>query len=299
VAGFKGVIEYAGNNSAADAGNPDLAGVDLDYYWSQIEPTKGDFDWAVINSAMAPWVANKKKVIIRIATAGQASWDAPYSGSGTPAWVYADGAHSITDSGETVPVYWGSAYLADLRSFIDAFAAEYDGNSSVALIEAGVGMGGETMPETNLSSTGLAAWDAAGYSSATWLSTVETISTYYHEAFTKTPVDALLTSTFLGGNWTDYQLLPSWYGSTSPAWGLQNDALSATSTLPDPTAWARASNLVLEQAQPTRVSGDSLLADGTNGVKQHAEYVLIYRTDIDESSNSSALAKLASMVGSS
>ena len=101
--GFQGAYEYAGNNSSTDATNPDLVGVDLDYYWSQIEPAKGQYDWSVITNAMAPWVIAGKKVILRIATAGQSSWDPPYSGSGTPSWVYSDGATSVTDSGEVVP----------------------------------------------------------------------------------------------------------------------------------------------------------------------------------------------------
>ena len=294
---FRGVIEYAGNNSTADAADPSLAGVDLDYYWSQIEPAKGVYDWSVITTAMAPWVAHGKKVVLRIATAGQASWDPPYSASGTPAWVYADGATSVTDSGETVPVYWNSHYLADLEGFLSAYAAEFNGNPAVAFIEAGVGMGGETMPETNLSSGGLAAWDGAGYSASTWLSTVETISTAYRQDFTRTPVCALLTSSFLGGDWPDYQVLAAWYTDATPAWNLQNDALSATSTLSDPAAWAKASALVLEQAQPASRSGDSLAADGANALALHAEYVLVYRSDIDNPANASALAALAAKAG--
>ena len=267
----------------------------LDYYWSQIEPTKGVYDWGVIQAAMAPWVANGKKVILRIATAGQPSWDAPYSGSGTPSWVYADGATSVTDSGETVPVYWSASYLSDLATFLSAFGATFDGNPNVALVEAGVGMGGETMPETNLSPQGMAAWDAAGYSSATWLATVETISTDYRNAFTHTPVYALLTSSFLGGDWTNYQALASWYTNASPPWPLQNDALSSTLTLPDPAAWARASGLVLEQAQPTSRSGDTLAADAADAIALHAGYMLVYKTDINSPASAAALASMAAL----
>ena len=251
----------------------------LDYYWSQIEPAKGTYDWSIITDAMAPWVANGKKVILRLATAGQQSWDPPYSVSGTPSWVYGDGAASVTDGGETVPVYWDAHYSADLSTFLAAYAAEFDGNPHVALIEAGVGMGGETMPQTNLSAVGLTAWENAGYTASTWLATVETISSVYRADFTRTPVYALLTSSFLGGDPTEYRALAAWYTDSVPAWGLQNDALSATSTLPDPAAWANASGLVLEQAQPTSVSGDTLAADGANAVASHAGYLLVYRRE--------------------
>jgi hypothetical protein len=301
-AGFHGVYEYAGDNSSSDAANPDLAGVDLDYYWSQIEPTKGTYDWSIITTAMAPWVANGKKVILRIATAGQGSWDPPYSGSGTPAWVYTDGATSVTDSGETMPVYWNSHYLSDLTTFLAAYAAEFNGNKNVALIEAGVGMGGETEPESNLSSTGTAAWESAGYSPSTWLSTVETISTLYRKDFTHTPVYAMLTSTFLGGDsgvtWTDYQDLAAWYTDASPAWGLQNNALKSHSKLPDPAAWAKASGLAFEQAEPSHKSGDALATEGTTALGEGADYLLIFKSDIDLASNDKALAHLASLSNS-
>ena len=197
---FKGIYEFAGDNSAADAGDPDLTGVNLIYYWSQIEPEKGVFDWSQIQRDMAPWIAAGKKVILRISTSGAASWDPPYSGDGTPAWVYADGARSISDNGETIPVYWDQAYLTDYRSFVQAFGAQFDGNPNVAFIQAGIGMGAETLPETNASSSGVAAWEADGYADPLWLCTVETIASFYTSAFRVTPVDALVDRTFFDGS---------------------------------------------------------------------------------------------------
>ena len=145
-ANFKGVYEFAGGNSAADAGNPDLAGVVLTYYWSQIEPQRGAFDWSLITSEMAPWVADGKKVVLRISTSGAASWDPPYSGDGTPSWVYADGTRAVADVGATFPVYWDTAYLTDYSSFVRSFGQQFNGNPNVAFIEAGVGMGGRRFP---------------------------------------------------------------------------------------------------------------------------------------------------------
>ena len=64
--GFQGIYEFAGDNSSADAQNPSLAGVDLVYYWSQIEPKAGIYNWNLIDSDMAPWLAAGKKVILRV-----------------------------------------------------------------------------------------------------------------------------------------------------------------------------------------------------------------------------------------
>jgi hypothetical protein len=171
----------------------------------------------------------------------------------------------------------------------------------VAFVQAGIGMGGETEPENNLSSSGLAAWQAAGYSPATWMATVEQISTMYRQDFTATPVAAMLTSTFLGGDhgitWTDYKQLLAWYTDASPPWFLQNNALSPTSSLPDPTLWAQASQLALEQGAAAG-NGQSLAAEGNVVSGLDAGYMLVYRSDIDRASCSGALDALASMTGS-
>ena len=290
IPGFEGIYEFAGNNSSADATDPDLAGVDLVYYWSEIEPEKGVFDWSQIESDMAPWVAAGKKVIIRISTSGAASWDPPYSANGTPAWVYADGARSVTDNGETLPVYWDQAYLSDYQSFVQSFGAQFDGNPNVSFIEAGIGMGGETLPETGASAAGIAAWEADGYTDSLWLSTVETIASYFESSFEVTPVYALPDSTFFDGNATDINTLMAWFRSL-PNWGLQNDGLSATQTLS--SDWA-GGPLALEQSTSTENSGDCLCDDIENGLNNlHGNYLLIYKTDIDNPDNFAYLAQAA------
>ena len=224
------MYEFAGGNSATDAGNPDLAGVVLTYYWSQIEPQKGVFDWSLITSNMAPWVADGKKVVLRISTSGAASWDPPYSGDGTPSWVYADGTRAVADDGATFPVYWDPAYLADYSSFVRSFGQQFNGNPSVAFIEAGVGMGGETLPEPNASATGIAAWEADGYTDAVWLNTVETIASFFEASFSATPVYPLVDRTFFDGNGPDFDALMAWFKQRAN-WGLQNDGLTSSETL--------------------------------------------------------------------
>ena len=286
----KGIYEFAGDNSAADAGDADLTGVDLVYYWSQIEPEKGVFDWSQIQSDMAPWIAAGKKVILRISTSGAASWDPPYSGDGTPAWVYADGARTISDSGETIPVYWDQAYLTDYGSFVHSFGAEFDGNPNVAFIQAGIGMGAETLPETNVSASGVAAWESDGYADPLWLSTVETIASFYTSAFRVTPVDALVDRTFFDGSGPYFNALMAWFKG-QPNWGLQDDGLTSTQTLG--TQWS-GPPLALEQLNSTQTSGDCLCADIDNGLDNlHGSYLLLYRSDIDNPADAGYLSQAA------
>ena len=291
---FKGIYDFAGGNSSADATDPDLAGIDLIYYWSQIEPQKGVFDWSVIDKDMAPWVAAGKKVILRISTSGQAAWDPPYSGGATPQWVFADGARSISDNGETIPVYWDQAYLSDYQSFVQAFGQQFDGNPHVAFVEAGIGMGGETLPETNGSASAAAAWAADGYTDALWLSTIEQIASFFKASFTETPVYPLLDETFFGGDDSDLNALTAWFNAI-PNWGLQDDGLTATKTLGP--LWS-GRPVALEERDQTQVSGDCLCADISNGLQNlHGTYLLLYQSDIDNPANAAYLRQAAAEVG--
>jgi hypothetical protein len=287
---FRGVFEFAGNNSGADATNPNLAGVVLVYYWSQIEPTRGSFDWSVIQRDMAPWVAAGKKVIIRISTSGSPSWDPPYSGAGTPPWVYGDGTRSIVDNGETLPVYWDAAYLSDYQSFVHSFGLEFDSNPNVAFIEAGIGMGGETLAETNASASGVAAWQAAGYTDSLWLSTVEKLASFFSASFHRTPIFPLVDMTFFDGSTSSYESLMSWFRAV-PNWGLQYDGLTSTQKLS--SQWT-GRPVALEQRYATATSHDCLCGDISNGLTNlHGNYLLIYRSDILAPANAGYLRQAA------
>jgi hypothetical protein len=284
---FRGIYEFAGGNSSVDATNPNLAGVVLVYYWSQIEPQKGVFDWSQIQSDMAPWIAAHKKIILRISTAGAASWNPPYSGDGTPAWVYADGARSITDNGETIPVYWDPAYLTDYESFVEALGAEFDGNPNLAFIEPGVGMGGETLPETGATPAGIAAWEADGYTDSLWLSTVETISSFFEASFQTTRSYWMVDRTFFDGNGTYFNAVMAWFKTVSH-WHLENNGLTPTQTL---SAQWSGEPLALEQATSAQSAGVCLCADISNGLDNlDATFLLIYKTDIKNPANATYLA---------
>lgn len=284
---FRGIYEFAGNNSATDATNPNLAGVVLVYYWSQIEPQKGVFDWTQIQSDMAPWIAAHKKIVLRISTAGAPSWDPPYSGDATPAWVYADGARSITDNGETIPVYWDQAYLDDYASFVAAFGAEFDGNPHLAFIEPGVGMGGETLPETNASSAGIAAFAADGYTDALWLRTVESISSDFEASFQTTRSYWMVDRTFFDGSGPYFNTVMAWFKTVSH-WHLQNNGLAPTQTLG--AQWS-GQPLALEQLSSAANAGVCLCGDISNGLSNlDATFLLLYKTDIKNPANASYLA---------
>lgn len=289
--GFRGVYEFGGGEPA-DAGRPHLAGAVLNFYWAQLEPAPGQFNWSVVDNAMAPWVSAGKKVVLRFATAGEVAWG-PFAGNATPAWVYAGGVGSVTETdGSVIPLYWDPAFQSDYRSFVSAAAARYDGNPSIAFVEDGVGDGGESLVDTySKDPDRLARWQNAGYSDGLWYTTVRELIGDYMSQFHRTPTVPMLDSTFLGPSRPLYYAkLLNWLRSSSPRLWLQFNGLTPTSQLPA-AQWAGAAVRVAEQRGPAS-SGVQLAAECHDGVENlHASYLLLYGSDVDNPALQSQLAE--------
>src|SRR6266699_2188159 len=143
---FMGIYEFSGHNTSTDATNPYIGGRDLTYYWAQLEPTKGQYNWSIIDQDMKPWVDNGKNVILRVSASGWKKWDTNAdSAHGTPQWAYDLGVKSVAElDGSVLPEYWNPIFLQNYSDFIQAFANRYDGNPHVTAIQMGIGEGGET-----------------------------------------------------------------------------------------------------------------------------------------------------------
>jgi Beta-galactosidase len=292
----RGVYEFSGGNSGADAANADLAGTTLTFEWSQLEPAPGQFAWNRVDNAIAPWAAAGKQVILRVSTGGEATWGAA-AANATPAWVYAQGVPSVNDDGSTLPAYWNAKFLADYDAFVRAYAARYDGKPVVSFIEMGIGDGGETLPDTQESTSNrLALWTARGYSDDLWLATVENIATTFRQDFLRTPVVPLVDSTFLGpSRWNDYMKLTGWF--VANGFPMQYDGITAAST-PQDSDWVK-TTIVAEQRGPAARSGDTLAgecADATGPMKSRV--ILVYQSDITDPANRGSLATCAAKAAS-
>jgi hypothetical protein len=287
----RGVYEFSGGNSGTDATNADLAGTTLTFEWSQLEPAPGQFAWGRVDSAIAPWAAAGKQVILRVSAGGEASWGTA-AANATPSWVYAQGVPSVNDDGATLPAYWNSKFLADYDAFVRAYAARYDGKPVVSFIEMGIGDGGETLPDTQ-ESTGnrLALWTARGYSDDLWLATIENIATTFRQDFLHTPVVPLVDSTFLGSSrWDDYMKLTNWF--VANGFPMQYDGITSAST-PQDSDWVK-TTIVAEQRGPAARSGDTLAgecADATGTMKSRV--ILVYQSDITDPANRGSLKTCA------
>ncbi len=292
---FKGIYEFAGHNRSDDVNNPALVGTYLGYYWKQLEPVKGQFNWDLIDQDMQPWVANGKKVILRVATAGWTKWDeAADSQHGTPQWVYDQGVPFVTETDHAVlPQYWDPHFLQSWRDFVQAFAKHYDGNPSVTAVEIGVGDGGETKVDTHTHSKVLSFWQKIGYNDQIWWDTIQRIVGFYTASFHHTPLALMPDATFIGqtDGFSEDQVVS--YAVQQRLW-LQDNGLIAD---PDRTLsadWHKVP-IISEQRYSTAQSGDTLEEDLQAALKEHVAYILIFASDIQDNTNQAVLQKVAAL----
>ena len=115
--------------------NPRVAGVTLDSAWAVLEPSPGVFDWTALDARIAAAHAAGKQVML-----------GAIPGVQTPAWLYAQGARSLTItwpftynfpqcSTVRLPLPWGGTYLRHWTAFIAAFGAHYANDSRVVGIK--------------------------------------------------------------------------------------------------------------------------------------------------------------------
>lgn len=287
----KGIYQFTGQKNPANASLPYLAGASLNFYWSDIEPAKGQFNWGLIDGDMQPWVSHGKHVILRISTAGNNMGGS--SAQRTPQWVFDEGVPHVTlSSGAVYPQYWNATWQAEFTAFIQAFAARYDGNAAITYIDAAVGNDGETIPIKDTSPEALPLMQGIGYTDALWYSTIQRIVGIYKAAFHHTPLALQPDRTFIGGT-------PGYSESMVLSWAvgqglwLQNDGLNPSTSLSGP--WTQ-TTLAVEQVSPASQRGVSITDDLTAAMNQHASFVLIFASDINKTGNQSALRSAAPQI---
>lgn len=293
--GFQGVYVFNGNNASTFSDNPNIAGTYLGYYWSDLEPQQGQYNWSQIDNDMKPWVDNGKSVILRVSTSGQYKWQPPRSGMGTPQWVYDQGVSSVTETDHSViPQYWNPTFQSNLNTFVQAFASRYDGNAHIAAIEIGVGMGGETKPDTlNNGKSRMTQWQAIGYTNAVWWNTIQQIITIYTSAFHKTPLALLPDASFIGKDKGYSESMVLDYAVAHNIW-LQDDGLAVGSKAL-PSQWKKVP-VISEQRQETDQSGDTLQEDVQLAMQHNSVILLVFASDLSKSENQSVLQQTAAMV---
>jgi hypothetical protein len=286
---------FNGNNASTYSDNPSVAGTYLGYYWAQLEPQNGQYNWNLIDNDMKPWVNNGKHVILRVSVAGWKNWQPPNSGQGTPQWVYNLGVSSVMEAdGAIKPQYWNPIFLQNLNNFVKAFANRYDGNANVSAVEIGVGDGGETKPDTYFKNNPqiLQTWQGIGYTDQVWWSTVQRIIDTYRASFHQMPLAVMPDASFIGSTKGYSEQLVLDYAVAHNLW-LQDNGLVANRTLPQ--QWKKVP-VVAEQRNTTDLSGDTMQQDVQAALQNNAVILMVFASDIAKSTNQPALKQAASIV---
>ncbi len=162
--------------------NPYIAGAVLTFYWSEVEPQQGVYDWSRIDGFVEKWGKAGKKVALRPIWCSTGLWPDPRAKRPTPAWLWQKGAKYLHEpnSDTEIPLFWDPVYQEHALKLMTALNARY-GNDERILFFC-ITPGYETIPyhygkteEANpgFLATYLAAHDSAGrtYSAELWRQT--------------------------------------------------------------------------------------------------------------------------------
>jgi cell division septation protein DedD len=157
--------------------DPDVDGIGIRQSWADLEPTEGVYDWSYLDNVTARAAAAGKAVLLRIGTGGG---DIALGG-GCPTWVMDAVAaeplppsqkfYTFTHNGRsvTIAVFWDPVWLAKKTAMITALGARYSSNPAVKIVGASFANANSEDWAVPHAPPQVAAWFAAGYTSARML----------------------------------------------------------------------------------------------------------------------------------
>ena len=157
--------------------DPDVDGISVRQNWGDLELAEGIFDWSYLDNVTAMAAAAGKRVLLRIGTGGG---DIAHGGS-CPTWVMDAVAleplppsqkfYAFNDNGRpvTIAVFWDPVWLAKKTAMITALGARYASNPAVKIVGASFANANSEDWAVPHTPPEVAAWFAAGYTSAKML----------------------------------------------------------------------------------------------------------------------------------
>jgi Beta-galactosidase len=164
----------SGQGAGRDAviySDPNVDGVSVRHRWSELERSDGVFDFTFLDAVVTMARVSGKKVLLRIGTSGGSA----AKGGNTPNWVLdAIKAEPLPDSQKfftwndngvrrTIPVFWDAVYLAKKKAMIRALGAHFANNPAVKIVSASFANAQSEDWAVPHTSTDVANWLAAGY----------------------------------------------------------------------------------------------------------------------------------------
>jgi hypothetical protein len=177
-----------GKDAGGKPKDPNICGVSLLVGWSDVEKTKGNFDWSQVITWAQPYVNAGLTVNLLFADASEVG-----SNTATPSWVTdpsGDNVAAIACDGQpSYPNYIDPTFEADYKAFIAAAVAEFSQpaptgssiTSSIGYMRFGLGAGVEAYPAhfSNYPNDACSqAFMADGYSFDAWVTHTRHIVNY-------------------------------------------------------------------------------------------------------------------------
>lgn len=288
------LIEFSGEQAdSSDLKIPAVSGRVLIYYWSELEPEEGKFDFANMDKEISLWTNAGKLVVLRFSVSGQTHWKKPWSIQGTPAWAYRKyHIGSVTEvDGAILPVYWNQGFLTDLDLFLHGLSAHIQASpyrDKVTFIELAVGDGGETKPDTEQNKTPeeraarLELWQKVGYTNALWYQAIAKTIEIYKKEFPSIPLALMPDGTFLGGD-CDLPNNQECREKTIVALANQNGLVLQDNGFDRAKIYSAEWHnkpLVCEQFQSATKAGYPLQDDLAQSIKAACAWMLVFRQDL-------------------
>ncbi len=116
------------------------------FHWADVEPSEGQYDWKIIDDAIAAWKPRGATVSMRVMTcsahsAGYYSSPKWLFDAGCKGFEYEVGGGDPTSGGKRIPRiepdYADPLYLAKHAAFIKALGQRYDGQPGVEFLDIG------------------------------------------------------------------------------------------------------------------------------------------------------------------
>ncbi|MGC2128539.1 MAG: hypothetical protein WA629_00460, partial [Candidatus Aquilonibacter sp.] len=130
--------------------DPDFCGASIVVVWSDIETSKGTYDWSAIDSLIAPYARPGLRVNLLLSDASEECC----TNTETPTWIFSqEGVGQVQcPSQPPYPNWLDPTFEKDYKAFIDAMVAHFSSGggdpytSSIGYMRFGIGAGVEAYP---------------------------------------------------------------------------------------------------------------------------------------------------------
>mgnify|MGYP000869199034 FL=1 len=143
-----GLIYFASKQHRDDLAiqNPYIVGALYTIYWSELEKSKGEYDWSELDEFFKKWSAGGKKVAIRVIWISTGLWPHEVARHPSPDWLWKEGAKYYYDekTQTEIPLFWDPIYNKHALRLMQAIYDRYGKDPNLLFVSATPGY--ETFP---------------------------------------------------------------------------------------------------------------------------------------------------------